>query len=224
MTPVTPARDFCRGFVLAGGKSRRMGQDKALLPFGGRPLVLCTAELVEQVCGNVTLVGDPAKHAAWGFPAIADVFPDRGPLGGIHAALAHSDARWTLVIGCDMPYLSPEFLELLLRIARETEAEAVVPKSEEFGYEPLCAVYARACLAPIEQALQEGRRKISDVFGQLRLRVVPSAEWKPFDPEGQLFQNLNTREDYERARRELREGIPAPRAASEQENRRASRP
>jgi molybdopterin-guanine dinucleotide biosynthesis protein A len=188
-----------------------MGQDKALLQFEGRPLVLRAGELVQEVCGDATIVGDPAKFAAWGFPVIRDLYPDRGPLGGIHAALQHCDAPLALVVGCDMPYLSPEFLEFLVGLARESEADAVIPESEAFGYEPLCAVYARACLAPIEQALREDRRKISEVFGRLNLRLIPPAEWKPYDPEGRLFRNLNTREEYEQARRGLLIRVAEPR-------------
>ena len=180
-----------------------MGQDKALLPFGGSPLGAWVAERVRQVCGKVAVVGDPAKYAGWGFPVAQDLFADSGPLGGIHAALSHSEAELNLVVGCDMPYLSLEFLEWLLRIAEETEADAVVPTSAEFGYEPLCAVYKPSCLVRVEQALQAGRRRISEVFPDLRLRTVPPAEWRTYDPQGRLFQNLNTREDYEQARREL---------------------
>lgn len=189
-----------------------MGQDKALLPFGEQPLAVWIAERVQKVCGVVSLVGDPAKYAAWGFHVIEDVIPNQGPLGGIHAALAHSDAPFTLVVGCDMPYLSPEFLEHLLQIAQESEADAVVPESGEFYYEPLCAVYTPACLPPIEEALRKERRKISDVFRRLRLRRVRGEEWKPYDPDGRLFQNLNTPEDYEQARRELLLHVRAPRA------------
>ena len=188
-----------------------MGQDKALLPFGERPLAVWMAERAQKVCGAVSLIGDPVKHAAWGFPVIEDVIPGQGPLGGIHAALTHSAARFTLVVGCDMPYLSPEFLGFLLRIAQETEADAVVPESEEFGHEPLCAVYTPACLPPIEEALGKERRKISDVFERLRLRGVRREEWKPYDPDGRLFRNLNTMEDYEQARRELLVRVPGPR-------------
>jgi len=206
------AYGICGGFVLAGGKSRRMGQDKALLLFEGRPLGLRAAELAQQVCSDVTIVGDPAKYAAWGFPVLRDLYPDRGPLGGIHAALAHCDAPLALVVGCDMPYLSPEFLHFLVGLARQSEADAVIPESETFGYEPLCAVYARACFAPIEQALREDRRKISEVFRTLRLRLISPSEWRPYDPEGRLFRNLNTLEEYEQARRELFLRAPQARA------------
>jgi len=197
------ARSQRQGYVLAGGKSRRMGEDKALLPFGGRPLGAWVAERVRQVCGKVAVVGDPTKYAGWGFPVARDLFADAGPLGGIHAGLSHSEADLNLVVGCDMPYLSREFLERLLEIAGETEADAVVPISPEYGYEPLCAVYKPSCLARMEQALQAGRRRISEVFPELRLRTVPPAEWQPYDLQGRLFQNLNTREDYEQALREL---------------------
>jgi molybdopterin-guanine dinucleotide biosynthesis protein A len=188
-----------------------MGQDKALLLFEGSPLGLRAAELVQKVCGDVTIVGDPAQFAAWGFPVVPDTYPNRGPLGGIHAALQQCVAPFALVVGCDMPYLTPEFLDFLVGLARDSEAEAEIPESEAFGYEPLCALYARACLAPIEQALREDRRKISEVFGRLNLRRIPPAEWKPYDPQGRLFRNLNTREEYEQARRERNLRVPATR-------------
>ena len=126
-----------------------------------------------------------------------------GPLGGIHAALSATEAELNLIVGCDMPYLSQEFLELLVHIGGETDADGVVPTSAEFGYEPLCAVYKRSCLAPMGRALQAGRRRVSEVFAELRLRWVPPEEWQRCDPAGRLFRNLNTREEYERARREL---------------------
>jgi len=193
----------CPGYVLAGGKSRRMGSDKALLPFGGRPLGAWVAHRVQDVCGSAAVVGDPAKYSAWGFRVVEDIFPDAGPLGGIHAALSDSEADLNLIVGCDMPYVSEDFLRALIEIAEQTEADGVVPTSPEFGYEPLCAVYKAACLEPVERALRVGRRRISEVFRWLRLRTLPPEEWQPYDPERRLFQNLNTREQYERACREL---------------------
>jgi molybdopterin-guanine dinucleotide biosynthesis protein A len=205
----------CRGFVLVGGNSSRMGRDKATLPFGDRPLVVWMAELARRVCDTVSLVGNRRKYAGLGFPMVEDVFPDQGPMGGIHAALENSSARWNLVVGCDMPYLPAAFLRRLLGIAQEADADAVVPESNGFQYEPLCAVYARACLAPVEAALRAHRRKISDVFEQLRLRSVPRDEWKPFNRDGRLFQNLNTPQEYEQARAELLAGAGSMNVASE---------
>ena len=180
-----------------------MGLDKALLPFGEGSLAVWMARLAEKVCGAVALVGNPSKYSSLGFPVIEDVFPGYGPLAGIHAALRHSDAPFRLVLGCDMPYLSVEFLEKLQEIAGSPDVDVVVPKSETFGYEPLCAIYARSCLAPVEKALQAGQRKISDVLDRLRVRAVSRPEWQAYDRQGTLFRNLNTREDYERARKEL---------------------
>jgi molybdopterin-guanine dinucleotide biosynthesis protein A len=187
-----------------------MGEDKALLPFGDRPLGAWVAGRVRQACGMVTVIGDAAKYAGWGFPVVADLFADSGPLGGIHAALSHSQADLNLVVGCDMPYLSVEFMERLLEIAGEGQADAVVPVSTEYGYEPLCAVYKPSCLAQVEQALRTGRRRISEVFSSLELRAIEPAEWQPYDPQGRLFQNLNTRKDYEEALRELTAGAAEP--------------
>ena len=180
-----------------------MGEDKALLSFGGRPLGAWAGERLRRVCGKVAVVGDPAKYSAWGFPVIQDVFQEAGPLGGIHAALFDSDAELNLVVGCDMPYLTPQFLERLLAMAEETDSDAVVPVSPQYGYEPLCAVYKPSCLPLMEQALGSGRRRISEVFPELRLRTVSPEEWQPFDARGRLFQNLNTRNDYEQACRDL---------------------
>ncbi len=200
-----PARfhSSVHGFVLTGGRSSRMGRDKALLPFADRPLAAWMAELVKGVCGEVSLVGSRAKYSGLGFPVIEDIFRDSGPLAGIHAALAHSDAPFSLIVGCDMPNLSPDFLNRLLEIAMEGDSDAVVPESEAFGYEPLCAVYSRNCLPRIEEALRNGERKASSIFPRLRVRPVMCREWRAFDPLGKLFQNLNTLEDYEQARMKL---------------------
>lgn len=196
----------CRGFVLTGGESRRMGRDKALLPFGEHPLAVWMAKQVETACGTVSLVGDPEKYSGLGFAVLADLLPGQGPLGGIHAALARSEAYANLVVGCDLPYLSVEFLKRLLAIAEETDADAVIPESPECGYEPLCAVYTLSCRSPIEKALRRGQRKVSDVLASLRIQVVSCREWKPFDRCGKMFRNLNTPEDYEEARRDLLAG------------------
>ncbi len=191
--------DFCRGYVLAGGHSSRMNHDKALLPFGGRPLVLGIAERVLRVCGRVSLVGSRAKYLDLGLAVVEDIFPDQGPLGGMHAALTDSRAPFSLIVGCDMPYVSTEFMESLVEIARTAGANAVVPESEVFELEPLCAVYSRACLPLIEDALQNGQRKISRFLERLRLRRVTREEWQPYDRDGKLFCNLNTFEEYQKA-------------------------
>jgi len=176
-----------------------MGQDKALLPLGGQPLAQRMGQLVRQVCQDVTLVGSRATYSHLGFRVIEDIFPDHGPLGGIHAALGHSSLPFSLIVGCDMPYLSTEFLELLIELAIQSGADAVVPGSAASGYEPLCAVYSRLCLGPIETALRAGQVRTQSAIERLKLHVVGCQEWLPYDRDGKLFCNLNTPEDYREA-------------------------
>ena len=176
-----------------------MGDDKALLPFSGRPLAAHVAQTVHRACGNVTLVGSRSKYVEIGTPVIEDVMPGLGPLSGIHAALLHSGNRLSMILGCDMPYISAEFLIRLREIAESAGADAVVPKSREFGYEPLCAVYAPACLPFVEAAIASGDTKIGRILDRVRLRLVTADEWQPYDVDGRLFFNLNTPEDYQKA-------------------------
>jgi len=210
----------CRGFVLCGGRSRRMnppgdesqragqdaGNDKALLPFGGRPLAAHMAERVKSVCGNATLVGPRARYAHLGLPIIEDIYPGAGPLGGLHAALSNSRGAWSLVVACDMPYVSFDFLQLLAGIARNSSADAVVPAARTSGFEPLCGLYSAACLPDVENDLRAEHYKflrfLETLLGQGRLRVVTQAEWLPYDPQGRLFWNLNTPGEYQQAQTE----------------------
>ena len=136
------------GFILAGGASSRMGRDKGLLDFGGVPLILHTARLLESLVAEVTVVGSPQRYAALGLHAIADENdeqtrggpnrPSRGPLAGIAAALAATHSRWNVIVACDLPYLSKEWLDWLISRALRSRREAVVPRTER-GIEPLAA-------------------------------------------------------------------------------------
>ncbi len=201
----------CRSFVLTGGRSTRIGTDKALLPFGDGTLALWMAKIVKGVSQDVTLIGSREKYFSLGLPVEEDVFPGRGPLGGIHAALVHSRQAPSLVVGCDLPYLSKEFLGFLVELAHSSGADVVVPESPGLGLEPLCAVYAPSCLAPMEDALQRGESKVQVLLARLRLRVVKHEEWLPYDPQGRLFCNLNTLAEYEEARASLGPGIKSVR-------------
>ena len=180
-----------------------MGQNKALLPFGKVSLLAWMAERVQAVCGQVSLVGQGIEQAGGVYPVVEDIFAGQGPLAGIHTVFTHSDAPFNLVVACDMPYLTSEFLSLLLQIAQGGKCDAVVPESEGFGDEPLCAVYTPACQAPIEKALQDRQPKTRGVLDRLRVRRVTRQEWQPYDSHGKLFCNLNTPEDYHQAYREL---------------------
>ena len=126
------------GYVLVGGRSSRMGCDKALLPFRGGALAQSVAQVVSQAAGSATLVGDPGRYAGLGYPVVPDLFPGEGPLGGIVTALWNTNADWNLITACDMPQLEVDLLCGLLEIARaQPLVDALVPVGPEGRPEPL---------------------------------------------------------------------------------------
>ena len=185
-------------FVLAGGKSSRMGSDKAFLQFGDGTLLLRALRLASTVAGEVRIVGDAKKFAAFG-RVVEDVYRDRGPLGGIHAGLASSATEFNLVLAIDVPFVSQELLRYLLMQARESEAIVTVPRAAR-GLQPLCGVYRRSFAKVAEQALREGRNKIDELFGKVETRVVAESELAEAGFSVEMFQNLNTPEEWEKAK------------------------
>ena len=186
-------------YVLAGGKSTRMGTDKAFLPWGTGTLLEHALSLAGAVATHVSILGDAGKFARFG-PVIGDLYPSRGPLGGIHAALVSSTSQWNLLIAVDLPFLRPQFLDYLTTRARESGAAVIVPRAAG-GLQPLCAVYRREFARIAEQSLAEGKNKIDPLFGQVKTRIIDEVELvrDGFSPE--MFRNLNTPEDLEHARR-----------------------
>jgi molybdenum cofactor guanylyltransferase len=193
------------GFILAGGESSRMGREKALLEIGGMPLILRTARLVESVAGSATVVGESPAIRALGLDTVADDWPGAGPLGGIATALRTSRAGWSLVVACDLPYLTRAWLEYLVSCALASDADAVIAMNLG-GAEPLCAAYRETAEPAIRSAVALGNRKVRSMLENLRGEVIEPAEWKRFDSDGYLFKNMNSPEDYEEARARLGTG------------------
>ncbi|MBI1787643.1 MAG: molybdenum cofactor guanylyltransferase [Acidobacteria bacterium] len=173
------------GFVLAGGRSSRMGVDKALLPYRGATLVEHVARAVAAAAGSVALVGSPERYGGLGFPVLADKRPGEGPLAGIETALTASAAHWNLIVACDMPELGSRFLASLLEAAESSGADCLIPEGGSGMPEPLCAVYHLRCLPAVTQALDRGVRRVNEAI--LPLRV----ERRPIE-QSQWFQNVNT--------------------------------
>lgn len=175
--------------MLVGGKSTRMGRDKALLPFAGGVLVEHVAAAVAAAAGTATLIGDPESYGHLGFPVLADGRPGEGPAGGIETALRHTRADWNLVLACDMPRVSAEFLRHLLEAAELSGADALAPAGPSGRPEPLSAVYHRRCAAALSRALDAGVRKVTGAIAGLDVRIWPvqNAAW---------FENLNTPEEW----------------------------
>ena len=186
------------GFVLAGGKSSRMGTDKAFLEFGGQTLLDRALAVVGTVCSSAAIVGDSAKFAKYGSgkygPVVADIFPGCGPLAGIHAALARSSAELNLMLAVDMPFVSPELLTFLFEVAEEDDAIITVPRVGQ-GLQPLCAVYRPAFCATAEQALRAGNYKVDAAFSGVSIRVIDESELATAGFSERFFLNVNTPQD-----------------------------
>jgi molybdopterin-guanine dinucleotide biosynthesis protein A len=183
-----------------------MGRDKGLLDFGGVPLIVHTARLIEPLVAEVTVVGSPRRYSKLGLRVIADDVqvqsrPDSsgyGPLAGIATALGATRSPWNLILACDMPYLSAEWIDWLLSRAVRSRGKAVVPRTER-GLEPLAAVYRRECGAQIAAALARGVRKVSDVIEELSVDHIYPREWRRIDPSGLVLKNMNAPGDYKEA-------------------------
>jgi len=190
--------------ILIGGRAERFGQrDKSALPLGGVPILQRILDVVRAVTDTVFAVGDAYGAAARaGLPVIPDALPGTGALGGVYTAVTESPCERTLVIGCDMPFLTARFLR---HLAHVRDADVVIPRTAR-GYEPLCAVYGRACAEPLRQRLERGERHAAVPPPGLRVVEIGPDALTPYDPDGWLFVNVNTPHDYERARRIVEAG------------------
>lgn len=179
--------------ILAGGASRRMGENKALLEVDGTPLVARVARVLRPLFANVIVItSDPATARAADVPAVPDAVEGRGPLGGLHAALSHFAAP-AFCVACDMPLLRADFIAW--QCAQLGVYQAVVPHLAE-RWEPLHAVYAPGCLPIFAHALeQEKPPALQRVLRDLNVRRIAEAEARAFDPSLQMFANWNTPED-----------------------------
>jgi molybdopterin-guanine dinucleotide biosynthesis protein A len=196
MSRTAPSR---MGFVLAGGKSSRMGagsdqeKDKAFLAFRGQTLLDRALAVIRSVCDSTAIVGDPAKFTQYE-SVVADVFPGCGPLAGIHAALLYSPAKLNLMLAVDMPFVSRELLAFLFAAADESDAMVTVPRCGE-GLQPLCAAYRRDFSTFAERALRAGKYRIDAAFSSVSVRVIEEDELAAAGFSEQSFFNVNTPED-----------------------------
>jgi molybdopterin-guanine dinucleotide biosynthesis protein A len=187
-------------FVLAGGKSTRMGSDKAFVILDGSTLLSRALDLARTVTDNVHIVGSAEKFAAFA-PVVEDVFRDCGPLGGIHAALRSSPAELNLMLALDLPFVPSTLLKHLIARARSSAAIATVPRAGG-GWQPLCAIYRREFADAAEKALHAGRYKIDALFNDFKVQAIEEEDLVHAGFAPAIFRNLNTKDDLEMARRE----------------------
>lgn len=185
------------GIILAGGRSARMGREKALLEWHGELLIQRAIRLMQTVCAEVVVVtSSEAVRQAVPVRTVPDVQPGQGPLGGLYAGLQAMSQEYNAVVACDMPWIQPEAFRHLAAWAPGYDAVMLRRPS---GWEPLHALYARRCLPAIAASLQAGLLKLCDLCERLHIQAVTEAEWQRWDPQFQALRNLNTPADYAQA-------------------------
>jgi molybdopterin-guanine dinucleotide biosynthesis protein A len=176
--------------LLAGGQSRRMGRNKALIPLQGRPMISRLAAEAGRLTDQILISANDPVYESLGLPIVPDIYKGQGPLAGLHAAMIHSERPLLLALACDLPSVKESFLRLLVRVAEGYDA--VIPVTSDGRPHPLCAVYRRSCLAALERNLAAGINKVTEAVKSLNVN------WLPESPTNFLAEdicNLNTPED-----------------------------
>lgn len=174
------------------------GRDKGFLPLGGRRIIDRQVAVLRRVVDHLVIVGpDRERFGDLGVPVVQDELPGHGPLGGLYTAVTLAPTAQTLVLACDLPFVTAAFLKHLAELGQH--ADVVVPATPD-GLHPLCASYSRACAEPIRRRLLAGQLKVMGFYEEVRVREISPRETARFDPDGMMFFNVNTPEDYERAR------------------------
>ena len=188
--------------VQAGGASSRMGEDKALKPFLGRPLIQRVIERLLPIADEVIVTANrPEDYQFLNLRLIPDLKPGRGALGGLYTAIASATHPIVAVAACDMPFASATLFEAMTRLLVENEADVVIARSDE-GYEPIHAVYRReTCLPAIEAAIEADQWKVIAWFPQVKVHTLSPQDVGQYDPSGLAFWNVNTPGEFAEAER-----------------------
>ncbi|MBN2186460.1 MAG: molybdenum cofactor guanylyltransferase [Dehalococcoidia bacterium] len=191
--------------ILAGGKSLRFGQGKALETIAGKSLIRWVIDRLTPLSREIIVVTSQTDCFPWlaantplSPKIIADIYPGKGPLGGIYTGLTALTSSHAVVAGCDMPFLNAALLDYMIQIS--PVADIVVPRIGT-QVEPLCAVYSKNCLAPIHNLLERNELKLSTLFNITRVKYVEEDEVNRLDPEHLSFFNINTQADLDEARK-----------------------
>ena len=198
----------CTGVILAGGMNTRFsGRDKAFLSVGGKRILDHLYHLFDSLFEDIVLVtNDPHKYLEWDMNIVTDLFSVRSSLTGIHAGLFYALNPFAFFAACDTPFLKKELVETIIR-SIEKRFDVVIPKTPA-GLEPLCAVYSKECLKPVERQIRQKKFKIEQLFQKRRVKKIPEKILRQKDPELISFFNINTPQDQEKAEKMLRTTKP----------------
>jgi len=186
--------------ILAGGRSLRLGRSKALEVINGKALIERVIERLRPVTERVLIVTSQEQADLLGIPGaevLTDVYPGKGPLGGIYTGLLASESSHSIAVACDMPFLNTGLLRHMVELSRGFDV--VVPRRENKVIEPLHAVYSRSCLEIMKMRLENNQLSIIPFLSEVRVRYVEEAECRRFDPELLSFFNINQQSDLEKA-------------------------
>jgi molybdenum cofactor guanylyltransferase len=201
-TWMDPIEISCSGAILTGGLGKRLsGRNKALIRVGKQRIIDHIWDVYQSLFDEIMIIGNnPLDYLEWNAYWAADILPVRCSLTGIHAALFYAERPFVFVSACDTPFLKPALIRGI--IAAADPAAAIVIPQTRAGFEPLCALYARKCLKPIERMLRQDRFKIQGLFKQVKTQIIPEETLREFDPDLVSFCNINTPEDIQTACRQ----------------------
>lgn len=182
-----------------------MGQNKALMRLGDEPLIAHVIRQMELVTDELLLItNEPDLYTILKLPMYADILPDMGALGGLHAGLTYAANRTVICVGCDMPLLQPNLLSHLTTLLGDYDAVVPCVQAADRStpvLQTLSAVYSKRCLSIIDGMLAVGELRVHALYDRIDARIVQPHEWRAFDPQGLSFFNINTPEDFEEANR-----------------------
>src|SRR5215471_9818280 len=185
------------GFVTAGGRSSRMGRDKAWLELAGRPMIAHVLDALRPVVTDMAVIANRDEYAVLGVQVVADSNHGIGPIEAVRTSLAASRCDRVILAGCDLPFVTPELFSYLL--GQAGRYQAVVPLDRENMPEPLCAIYSRSALPEVERMIEAAQFKISVLFERVDTLFVGFDELSGLAGADLFFENINTPDDYERA-------------------------
>lgn len=188
-----------KAIILAGGKNKRIGQNKGFIKLNGPTIIENQIRLLQGIFEEILIVANsPQEYQHLGVEVTEDIIPHKGSLGGIYSGLFSSESFYNFFLACDIPFPNIDLIAYMKDLV--DNYDVVIPRTG-VGYEPLSAFYSRDCLSPIKRQMDSGNLKIVDFFPHVKVRTIEAEELNKFDPDGISFFNINTREDLKKARR-----------------------
>lgn len=182
------------GIILSGGKSIRMGKNKAFIEIGGTPIINRVYTVFEKLFEEIIIVANQKElFLNLNAKIYSDLLPDRGALGGIYTGLFFSSFQHTFCVACDMPFLNESVIQYLINSIQEYDV--VVPKTKD-GLQPLHAIYSKSCLGSIKKIIDQGKLKIIDFYPEVKIKIIEEKEFYELDPMMKSFINVNTQEEF----------------------------